>query len=152
MRTKAARLIRPVAERLARDAMIGASHECADGGVTVSLSLADGKGEMLSLASAGAGRGHSERHGAGLPPRRGGHISADNRDIYGTVTDMHTYIPQGYRSLLSVYDTQKAIGLMKRLFEDTFAPALNLFRVSAPAFCGREQRTERQPQRLRAAR
>ena len=47
---------------------------------------------------------------------------------------MHTYIPQGYRSLLSVYDTQKAIGLMKRLFEDTFAPALNLFRVSAPLF------------------
>ena len=49
---------------------------------------------------------------------------------------MHTYIPQGYRSLLSVYDTQKAIGLMKRLFEDTFAPALNLFRVSAPLFVG----------------
>ena len=49
VRTKAARLIRPVAERLARDAMIGASHECADGGVTVSLSLADGEGEMLSL-------------------------------------------------------------------------------------------------------
>lgn len=47
---------------------------------------------------------------------------------------MHTYIPEGYRSLLSVYDTQKAIGLMKRLFEDTFAPALNLFRVSAPLF------------------
>ena len=47
---------------------------------------------------------------------------------------MHTYIPEGYKSLLSVYDTQKAIGLMKRLFEDTFAPALNLFRVSAPLF------------------
>ena len=47
---------------------------------------------------------------------------------------MHTYIPEGYKSLLSVYDTQKAIGLMKRLFEDTFAPALKLFRVSAPLF------------------
>ena len=45
---------------------------------------------------------------------------------------MNTRIPEGYRSILSVYDTQKAIGLMKRLFEDNFAGALNLMRVSAP--------------------
>ena len=27
---------------------------------------------------------------------------------------MNTYIPEGYKSLLGVYDTQKAIGLLKR--------------------------------------
>ncbi len=47
---------------------------------------------------------------------------------------MHTYIPEGYRSILSIYDTQKAIGLMKRLFEDRFAAVLSLYRVSAPLF------------------
>ena len=47
---------------------------------------------------------------------------------------MNTYIPEGYRSLLSVYDTQKAIGLLKRLFEDQLAANLTLFRVSAPLF------------------
>lgn len=47
---------------------------------------------------------------------------------------MNTRIPEDYRSILSVYDTQKAIGLMKRLFEDNFAGALNLMRVSAPLF------------------
>ena len=47
---------------------------------------------------------------------------------------MNTYIPEGYQSLLGVYDTQKAIGLLKRLFEDQLAAKLNLFRVSAPLF------------------
>lgn len=47
---------------------------------------------------------------------------------------MNTTVPEGYKSILSVYDTQKAIGLMKRLFEDRFAAVLNLFRVSAPLF------------------
>ena len=47
---------------------------------------------------------------------------------------MKTYIPEGYKSILSVYDTQKAIGLMKRLFADNFAAALGLMRVSAPLF------------------
>ena len=47
---------------------------------------------------------------------------------------MQTVIPEGYRSLLSVYDTQKAIGLLKRLFEDRLAALLNLYRVSAPLF------------------
>ena len=47
---------------------------------------------------------------------------------------MHTIIPKGYQSLLSVYDTQKAIGLLKRLFEDRLAALLNLYRVSAPLF------------------
>ena len=47
---------------------------------------------------------------------------------------MSTIIPQGYSPLLNLYDTQKAIGLLKRVFEDTLAGSLNLRRVSAPLF------------------
>ena len=43
-------------------------------------------------------------------------------------------IPAGYKPLLSLYDTQKAIGLNKRLFADMLCGALNLRRVSAPLF------------------
>jgi len=43
-------------------------------------------------------------------------------------------IPQGYKSKLSLYETQTAIGKMKRLFEDNLSRALNLSRVSAPLF------------------
>ena len=43
-------------------------------------------------------------------------------------------IPDGYRPVLSVYETQTAIGTIKRLFEDNLAYALNLKRVSAPLF------------------
>lgn len=46
----------------------------------------------------------------------------------------HVMIPEGYRSCLSLYDTQKAISLIKRLFEDTLCGNLNLRRVSAPLF------------------
>ena len=51
---------------------------------------------------------------------------------------MKTSIPQGYKSLLSVYDTQKAISLLKRLFEDRLGALLNLYRVSAPLFVDKE--------------
>ncbi len=44
------------------------------------------------------------------------------------------FLPQGYVPLLSIYETQKAIGLLKRLFEDKLAGALRLHRVSAPLF------------------
>ncbi len=47
---------------------------------------------------------------------------------------MKTFIPENYKSLLGVYDTQKAIGLLKRLFEDNLSAALNIHRVSAPLF------------------
>ena len=47
---------------------------------------------------------------------------------------MSTIIPEGYRSLLSIYDTQMAIGLLHRLFEDNLSAALNIYRVSAPLF------------------
>ena len=46
----------------------------------------------------------------------------------------HTIIPDGYRPLLSMYDTQKAIGTIKRQFADTLAATLQLHRVSAPLF------------------
>ena len=44
------------------------------------------------------------------------------------------YIPDGYKPLLSMYDTQKAIGVIKRQFADTLAATLQLHRVSAPLF------------------
>ncbi len=45
-----------------------------------------------------------------------------------------TMIPQGYSPCLNLYDTQKAIAILKRLFEDTLGGALHLRRVSAPLF------------------
>ena len=47
---------------------------------------------------------------------------------------MQTRIPEGYKSLLSIYDTQKAISILKRLFEDRLGALLDLYRVSAPLF------------------
>ena len=47
---------------------------------------------------------------------------------------MNTVIPEGYKSRLSIYDTQKAISLLKRLFEDRLGAKLDLYRVSAPLF------------------
>lgn len=46
----------------------------------------------------------------------------------------HTIFPEGYTSLLSIYETQKAIGLLKRVFEDALSGTLRLHRVSAPLF------------------
>ncbi|MDR2730175.1 MAG: aspartate--ammonia ligase [Treponema sp.] len=43
-------------------------------------------------------------------------------------------VPDGYRSILPVYETQTAIGLIKRSFEDNLSGSLNLKRVSAPLF------------------
>ena len=45
-----------------------------------------------------------------------------------------TFIPEGYAPCLNLYDTQKAISLLKRLFEDNLGGALHLRRVSAPLF------------------
>jgi len=45
-----------------------------------------------------------------------------------------TYIPEGYKSTLGLYDTQAAIGQLKRIFEDSLSNALHLKRVSAPLF------------------
>ncbi len=45
-----------------------------------------------------------------------------------------TMIPQGYRPKLDLYQTQDAIALIKRTFEDSLSMALHLKRVSAPLF------------------
>ena len=45
-----------------------------------------------------------------------------------------TMIPAGYRDPLSLFDTQIAIGMIKRSFEDKLSAALNIHRVSAPLF------------------
>ncbi len=47
---------------------------------------------------------------------------------------MKTVIPENYKPLLGMYDTQKAISLLHRLFEDRLGALLNLYRVSAPLF------------------
>ena len=44
------------------------------------------------------------------------------------------YIPQGYKPFLTTYQTQQAIGRLKRVFEDNLSMALNLHRASAPLF------------------
>ena len=43
-------------------------------------------------------------------------------------------VPKGYRAALGLYDTQTAIGILKRTFEEKLCLALNLKRVSAPLF------------------
>ena len=45
-----------------------------------------------------------------------------------------SFVPQGYRPLLSLYDAQRAIGLIKQLFPDNLCRTLTLHRVSAPLF------------------
>lgn len=47
---------------------------------------------------------------------------------------MKTFIPEGYKSALGLYDTQKAIGQIKRVFEVKLCAALHLKRVTAPLF------------------
>ena len=44
------------------------------------------------------------------------------------------YIPEGYKPILDAYDTQRAIAYIKQTFQEEFAGALNLKRVSAPLF------------------
>ncbi len=45
-----------------------------------------------------------------------------------------TYIPEGYKSLLSVQDTEKAIKFVKDTFEQIFSESMHLLRISAPLF------------------
>lgn len=45
-----------------------------------------------------------------------------------------TIIPTDYKSTLNIYDTQKAIGLTKKWFEEALTGSLKLKRVSAPLF------------------
>ena len=43
-------------------------------------------------------------------------------------------IPEGYKSLLTVQETERAIKYVKDTFEHTFADAMRLLRISAPLF------------------
>lgn len=45
-----------------------------------------------------------------------------------------TIIPKGYQSTLNIYETQTAIGFIKRCFEEALTGSLKLKRVSAPLF------------------
>ncbi len=45
-----------------------------------------------------------------------------------------TVIPANYHAALDAYDTQRAIAYIKQTFQEEFASALNLKRVSAPLF------------------
>ena len=41
---------------------------------------------------------------------------------------MKVYIPEGYKSILGMYDTQKAISLIHRLFEDRLSALTSCMR------------------------
>ena len=44
---------------------------------------------------------------------------------------MSTYIPENYKSLLTIYDTQKAISLLKRLFEENLGAKKPVIKTGA---------------------
>lgn len=50
VRSKATKLLSPIAEKMRRDRMIRASHRTEKGGCMVELSLSDGKGEIFSMS------------------------------------------------------------------------------------------------------
>lgn len=56
-------------------------------------------------------------------------------------------IPEGYRPVLDLLETEKAIKELKDFFQKELAAALRLTRVSAPLFGSPGNRTERQSQR-----
>jgi len=60
VRSKALRHIAPVEERLARSAMIKTGHEVNELGCTVSLSMSDGKGEIIALRLVCADEGQAK--------------------------------------------------------------------------------------------
>ena len=49
-------------------------------------------------------------------------------------THLDVYKRQGYQSVLTLYETQNAIGLIHQTFEEHLSQTLNLKRVSAPLF------------------
>ena len=51
-----------------------------------------------------------------------------------SLRDVYKRQPANYTPALNLYDTQRAIGTVKRLFADTLCATLNLYRVSAPLF------------------
>ena len=49
-----------------------------------------------------------------------------------------TYIPEGYNSPMTLYETQKAIEQTRQFFQQRLSQELHLMRVSAPLFVTRE--------------
>lgn len=45
-----------------------------------------------------------------------------------------TFVPKGYSSALNLYETQTAIGILKKIFQSNLCSSLNLKRVTAPLF------------------
>jgi len=45
-----------------------------------------------------------------------------------------SYIPKDYKTVIGVYDTQRAIGTLHNIFEENLSKNLHLRRVSAPLF------------------
>ena len=58
--------------------------------------------------------------------------------IKGAVILTKTLVPANYESILNVYDTQTAIGFIKRCFEEALTGSLKLKRVSAPLFVNQQ--------------
>lgn len=61
VRKKAEKLLAPEAERLRRLAMLTAEHEAGEGGCTVTLAMADGKGEVIRMSFLCAGEEQAKR-------------------------------------------------------------------------------------------
>lgn len=54
--------------------------------------------------------------------------------LKGVVIVSTVYVPEGYTSVLPMYETQTAIGMIKREFENNLSDTLKLKRVTAPLF------------------
>ena len=61
VRTKSARLLAPVQERMRREASIVAQHELSEDGCTVTLAMGDGKGDLIRLSFVCAGEEQAEK-------------------------------------------------------------------------------------------
>lgn len=61
VRTKSARLLAPVQERLRREASIVTKHELNDDGCTVTLAMGDGKGDLIRLSFVCAGEEQAKK-------------------------------------------------------------------------------------------
>lgn len=56
-------------------------------------------------------------------------------------------IPENYHSVLSMYETQDAIGIIKEMMQKKLCMALRLKRVTAPLFVDPASGTERRSER-----
>ncbi len=88
--------------------------------------------EQLGGSAVYPGGGAPARAAVFYGPARG--KEGQNPTEEGFFVMSKTIIPANYTPALNLYDTQRAIGTVKRLFADTLCATLNLYRVSAPLF------------------